>query len=380
MSLTVRALELRDFRNYPHLQLEALGGLTVFAGRNAVGKSNIIEAIQLMTALSSFRHAPADHLVREGCERGRVDLRLSDSARELDLSLLIEDGRKRYLLNGKGKRTTDLRALSPAVVFTPDDLELVKGSHGGRRTTLDALGAQLSSNHQVIRRDYENVVRHKNRLLKEEAPPALLDSIDEMVVTVGAQLTCYRMALAAKLAPLVAERYGSIASGRECVDLRYIPSWVSDDEQAAKLVGPAPAPDREAAREELRRALVRRRAEELARKRAVVGPHADKVELLIDGRAAAAFGSQGQQRALVLAYKLAEVALIEEMLGQRPLLLLDDVMSELDAARRAALVALIEDGTQTFITTANLAYFDEAALPAARIVNLPVEDGEGTML
>lgn len=380
MSLTVRALELRDFRNYPHLRLEGIGELTVFAGRNAVGKSNIIEAIQLMTALSSFRHAPADHLVREGCERGRVDLRLSDGARELDLSLLIEDGRKRYLLNGKGKRTTDLRALAPAVVFTPDDLDLVKGSHGGRRTALDALGAQLSSNHHVIRRDYENVVRHKNRLLKEEAAPALLDSIDEMVVTVGAQLTCYRMALAAKLAPLVAERYGSIASGKERVDLRYVPSWVSDDEQAAKLVGPAPAPDREAAREELRRALVRRRAEELARKRAVVGPHADKVELLIDSRAAAAFGSQGQQRALVLAYKLAEVALIEEMLGQRPLLLLDDVMSELDAARRAALVALIEDGAQTFITTANLAYFDEAALPAALIVNLPVEDGEGAML
>lgn len=395
MSLTIRSLELRDFRNYQCFALRDIGELTVFAGRNAVGKSNIVEAVQLVTALSSFRHAPTDHLVREGSGAAQVRARLSDGSRELDVELRIEEGRKRYLLNGKGKRTADLRLLAPAVVFTPDDLELVKGSHSGRRAALDALGSQLSSNHRIIKRDYENVIRHKNRLLKEGADGALLDSIDEMVVTVGAQLTCYRAALVQKLAPLLEERYAALSRGREHVGVRYVPSWEretddfeGDDALAAGgLVGSAFAPDgsdssgafgRDEARERLRCALDSRRVEEVARCRAVVGPHADKLELLIEGRPAGAFGSQGQQRTIVLAYKLAEVALVEEMLGQKPVLLLDDVMSELDEARRAALVELIEHGAQTFVTTANLAYFDDAAFAHARVVHLPlVQDEEG---
>lgn len=390
MSLTVRSLELRDFRNYQSLALRDLGEVTVFAGRNAVGKSNLMEAVQLVTALSSFRHAPAGHLVRDGAGAAQVRARLADGSRELDVALRIDEGKKRYLLNGKAKRAADLRLLAPAVVFTPDDLELVKGGHGVRRAALDALGSQLSANHQLIKRDYENVLRHKNRLLKDEADSALLDSIDEMVVTVGAQLTCYRAALAQKLAPLLAERYASLAAGREKVEVAYVPSWEqeglagADGGDALVLAGcdggtgrssrylAAPAFGRDAARERLRAALERRRSEELARRRSVVGPHADKLEVLIDGRPAGSFGSQGQQRTVVLAYKLAEVALVEDMLGQRPLLLLDDVMSELDSTRRAALVEMVDRSAQTFITTANLAYFDDAAFSCARVVNLPL--------
>lgn len=371
MSLLIQSISLEDFRNYRRFELADIGALTVIVGRNAVGKTNIIEAVQLLTALSSFRHPPAEHLVRQGAVRAAAGARLAGDGRQLEVSLSVEEGKKRYRLNDKPKRVVDLRGLVPAVAFTPDDLDLVKGGHAGRRQALDALGFQLSANHHVIKRDYEQVIRHKTRLLKDEAPDDLLASIDEMVVTCGAQLACYRAALFAKYAPLVCERYRSIAGRDEELFLAYVPSWEEHDPSQMRTFEFG----REEARARLKAALEQRRGEERSRHRALAGPHADKVEFFIDGRNATSFGSQGQQRSIVLACKLAEVALIEDMLQQRPILLLDDVMSELDAARRAELVHFVEGGMQTFITTTNLSYFEGSAFSHARIVRLP-QDGQ----
>lgn len=371
MSLVLGSFALRNFRNYKAFDLEEIGMLTVFVGPNAVGKTNIVEGIQLVTALSSFRHPSLDQVVRRGAESARVDARIGDGSRQLDLALLIEEGGRRYLLNGKPKRTADLKGLIPAVAFTPDDLELVKGSQSTRRSALDALGSQLSANHYLIKKDYEKVVRFKNRLLKEEAAPALVESIDESLLTAGAQLAWYRSSLFAKLAPLMAAQYASITGGRERLDAYYIPSWETCE-------GEKPATfsfTRDEARAQLAAALAARRADERARRRALVGPHADRIEFFIDGCNAAAFGSQGQQRSLVLAFKLAEVHLIQDILQQQPVLLLDDVMSELDADRRRALMGFVAGDIQTFITTTNLSYFDRDLLDRARVVKLPVDPG-----
>lgn len=367
MTLRIESLELRNFRNYEHARLDNLGDLTVLVGENAMGKTNIVEGVQLLTALTSFRHATIEQLIRHDCESARLSASISDGNRQLEMDLTLEGHGKKYRLNGKAKRPADLKGLVPSVAFTPDDLDLVKGSMTRRRTALDGLGSQVNKNYYVVRRDYEKVVRHKNRLLKEEASPALLDSINEMLITVGSQLTCYRVALFNRLRPHVVARYEGISRAREALGMDYLPSW-GDTPWSEPMIS------RETAREQLARALHERAGEESARKRAVVGPHADHITFTLDGQDASLYGSQGQQRSVVLSYKLAEASVIEEILEQKPVLLLDDVMSELDGARREALVAHIGEGSQTFLTTANLAYFDQEMLSRSDVRYLPLAD------
>lgn len=365
MTLRIESLSLRNFRNYGDVAIDDLGDITVLVGENAVGKTNLVEGIQLLTALASFRHGTTDQLIRHGEEQGRAAMRATDGNRRLDIELLLDGHGRKFRLNGKAKRPLDLKGLIPSVIFTPDDLDLVKGSNSGRRNALDALGSQVNKGYYTVRRDYEKVIRHKNRLLKEEADPALVAAIDEMVVTVGAQLTLYRMTLFARLRPHLVAKYEEIAQGRERLGALYIPSWSAGEEDVL--------PTRDTAREALARALHERAGEERRRGRAVVGPHSDQVLFTLDGEDASIYGSQGQQRSIVLAYKLAEAAVIEEILDQKPVLLLDDVMSELDGRRRSALVTAMEGGSQTFITTANIDYFDEAMLEKSKVIHLPLE-------
>ena len=382
MTLHIESLVFRNFRNYETLVLGGLGEITVLVGQNAIGKTNIIEGVQLLTALTSFRHATRDQLIRHGSESARLEAAVSDGNRALEITLALDDKSRKYQLNGKAKRPGDLKGLVPSVIFTPDDLDLVKGSMTGRRAALDTLGSQVNKNYYALRRDYEKVIRHKNRLLKDEADPALVEAINEMVVTCGAQLVCYRTALFGRLVPHMVEKYRQISQGREMLSAVYVPSWARAA-AAANAVVPSPASaapsseehtplQRDEAREALARALHERAGEERRRGRAVVGPHADEITFLLDSQDASLFGSQGQQRSIVLAYKLAEAVVIEEVLEQKPVLLLDDVMSELDGTRRAALVEAMERGSQTFITTANLAYFDRDMLNRSNVVSLPL--------
>lgn len=382
MTLHIGSLVFRNFRNYETLALGGLGEITVLVGQNAIGKTNIIEGVQLLTALTSFRHATRDQLIRHGSESARLEAAVSDGNRALEITLALDDKSRKYQLNGKAKRPGDLKGLVPSVIFTPDDLDLVKGSMTGRRAALDTLGCQVNKNYYALRRDYEKVIRHKNRLLKDEADPALVEAINEMLVTCGAQLVCYRTALFGRLVPHMVEKYRQISQGREMLSAVYVPSWARSAATANAAGGSpafvAPSPEehtplqRDEVREALTRALHERAGEERRRGRAVVGPHADEITFLLDGQDASLFGSQGQQRSIVLAYKLAEAAVIEEVLEQKPVLLLDDVMSELDGARRAALVEAMERGSQTFITTANLAYFDRDMLNRSNVVSLPL--------
>lgn len=363
MTLRITDISFQRFRSYERFALDDVGMLTVFAGPNAVGKTNIIEGIQLLTALTSFRNAPIRELVHYGDEAASIAALYTGDGRNLEVKLNLAEHSKRAALNGKAKRAADLKGLMPSVTFTPDDLDLVKGSMSKRRHALDALGSQLHKSYYLVQRDYEKVVRHKNHLLKEAPDPLMLASIDEMVVEVGSQLCCFRAALFERLVEPLERIYGEIAQGREQLHAVYAPSWVSEDDEPAPFT-------REQARTFLERNLARRREEEIRRGRALVGPQKDAIRLRIDGHDAASFGSQGQQRSIVLAWKLAEAATIEKMLEQSPVLLLDDVMSELDGARREALVTYIARDVQTFITTANLDYFDKDMLAKARVVEL----------
>lgn len=377
MSLKVQNIIFRNFRNYSELSLNNLGALTIFVGQNAIGKTNIIEGIQLLTALTSFRNPLLQQLIQQGKQESYIAAGVSDGSRELTIGLHIKEHSKKYVVNGKGKQTQELKGLLPSVSFTPDDLYLIKGSMSERRNALDVLGSQLSSNYYVIKKDYEKIIKHKNKLLKEEASDLLLDSIDETLVICGAQLSCYRSSLLSKLAPLCARSYEQIIPGGEELSVTYIPSW--EVKNSKKFSRPSSDINnneilqKETARELLQAALHGARSEERARKRAVIGPHADHINFTLNNLDATTFASQGQQRSIVLAYKLAEVQMIEDHLHQKPILLLDDVMSELDEQRRTSLVSFLMEDTQTFITTTNLQYFNDDLLQRAQIIQLPLE-------
>ena len=345
--------------------MDDIGPLTVFVGNNATGKTNILESIQLCTALNSFRNPSPDHLIRSGSSFARAVMNITDENRDLELVLNLEPGKRQYRLNGKKKSIVDLKGLLPAVIFTPDDLALVKKASSVKREAIDLLGSQLSRNYYIVKRDYEKVVRYKNRLLKEEADESLIESINETFVTCAAQLTCYRWALFARLAERIGFNYRQISNG-ETLGCFYQPSWG----EMTAIEGQEPLL-REYVREQLIEQLQKRKDEERARKKSVVGPHSDVVELRVNGSDIAHFASQGQQRSAVLAWKLAEVEIIRESLHKNPVLLLDDVMSELDSVRRNALVSFVEGSIQTFITTTNLQYFDKNLLSRARIIKLP---------
>ena len=344
--------------------LEQLGNLTIFVGKNAVGKTTVLEAIQLISALKSFRATQSSHLVKKGNNVAAVEAKISNSSRLLEEKMVVEEGKRKYYLNGKPKQIKDLKGMLPAVVFVPDDLGLVKGSNAQRRSSLDSLGTQLSKNFYAVKLDYQRLIKQKNQLLKDAVNKEYLASMNEVIAKVGAQYYVHRSVLCSKIKPYLEQYYSQISNGSERVELCYLPSWGTVEDSA----------NREHIQRLLQDSLDQREEEERARKKSVVGPHTDDIQFILDGENALHFASQGQQRSIVLAYKMAEASLIQEILGQKPLLLLDDVMSELDEHRRSCFVDFIGGKTQTFITTTNLSYFDDSLLKDAEVIKLPIED------
>lgn len=369
--LRIHSLRFNDFRSYEHFSLEDIGNLTVFIGPNASGKTNAMEGIQMLTAFESFRGAKSRELIRWGTSQASLQAHLLSSVRDLDVCCTVSSGRRECLLNGKHKSIQDMQGVLPSVVFSPDDLKLVKGAQSYRRAALDLLGCQLSRSYRILKRDYERLLRHKNTLLKNEADSVLLASVNEVMEDSAVQLYLYRSALFRNLSRRISQAYTSITQGQEDVEVGYIPSWEDKEtKQNAAFMSMDFNYTKEQAAEAFHGALFTRRNEEYARKRACVGPHADRIEFFINGKNAGLYASQGQQRSLVLAWKIAEVGLIREFMGVRPVLLLDDVMSELDVDRRHALIHLLHEDTQTFITTTDISFFKDDIMGRAHIVNL----------
>ena len=369
--LHLKAIHLGNFRNYDVFDYRNIGDLTIFTGPNAVGKTSIIEAIQLMTSLQSFRSTQTAQMVKWSEISSIVETHIVGDGRDLDLKLSIEDGHRRYELNGKKKSIQQLKGLLPAVIFTPDDLHLVKGSSSARRGSIDDLGSQLSKNFFSVKNDYAKLIKQKNQALKDAAEKAYIESINEVLLRVGAQLLAHRMVILGKVDPLLRYFYSAITGSNERVGIVYQPSWLSESEDGIWLY------EKQRCLDEYRKSLEENFNQERIRQRAIIGPHTDSIWFTIDARNAVHYASQGQQRSIVLAYKLAELAIIQDMLDQRPILLLDDVMSELDENRRNAFMTFISDDIQTFITTTNVDYFNSAIKEKACLVQLPANKIEG---
>ena len=359
MGLLVDSLELRDWRNFEHRDISFSPGMTVLHGHNAVGKTNTVEALQLLTAGVSFRKPRPVQLVREGCQSACATLNLRGDGRVVDVSCIVEGSRRKFRRNGKPCQSADVPESLMSVLFNPDDLAFVKRGASQRRDELDAFGRQANRGFAKVLAAYQRAVEQRNRLLKEDDPNlALLDAWDASVALGGATLLLARLRLFDRLVPKVCDIYAQICDGEElsCTyecTLGEDVSGMARDELTARFL------DR----------LANGRRDDLRRQQTLVGPHRDDLSFMLNGRDARTYGSQGQQRSVVLAWKMAEVGLAAEILGEQPLLLLDDVMSELDERRRAAVVGFVQGGIQTVVTTTNLGYFPPELLEASKVVS-----------
>jgi DNA replication and repair protein RecF len=370
--MRITALELHDFRSYGSWTLEPDPGLTILVGPNAAGKTNAVEAIRLLTTGGSFRRPRWEQLVRWGMPRARAALAAGEDGPTTDIVLDVrEDGTRSFTVNGKQVRSPSaIAGIVPSVVFTPDDLGLVKGSAERRRAEVDELGEQLSATYGRLRREYDRVVRQRNKLLKSEAPdPVQLEAWNAGLVELGSRLRMHRAGLVDKIAA-----HASAFHSRVCGDTLSV-RYMKGRRDAGTPVAAGTDPAAEAA--DLTHELCERRAEEVVRGVTLVGPHRDDIEFAIDGRPARAFASQGQQRTVVLAWKIAELHVVRDVARTSAVLLLDDVMSELDAERRRALTAEVGASAQTFITTTNTGYFDPGLLEKALVVRIGGEGSTG---
>lgn len=364
MTMYAHDLSVARYRSFDSYRLALSNGVTVLAGPNAAGKTNLIEALQLLTSGASFRHPTAAELVHDGACSCKVELRLEGDGRVLDMGLSVEDGKRSFSRNGKRCAASGVRGVLPSVLFCPDHLDMVKRGAIERRTALDDFGVQLSARYADLASAYGRCVSQRNALLKETwCCREMLGAWNESLARAASALLVHRLALLDRLSGHVRDAYGRVASG-ESAGVSYV-STLGD----LPRIG-----DRGELRgwayEHMLSALDEHADEEIRRGVTLVGPHRDEIEFSVAGRSARSFASQGQQRTLVLAWKVAEVAVARDILGTAPLLLLDDVMSELDAGRRGAFLQLIGDDIQTVITTTNLGYFTDELLDRAKVVSM----------
>jgi DNA replication and repair protein RecF len=364
--LRVDRLVLEDFRNYEREAIDFAPGLNLVIGRNAQGKTNLLEAVHCLGGLGSPRTSDAG-LVREGAQAALLHADVARGERSVHVDLEIRPGRGMRTLINKTPATGGraLKELVVAVFFGPDQLSLVKGSPEGRRRFLDELVVKLRPARDSVRREWERILRQRNALLRSAprsggANRAALQTLgvwDESFCRVGAGLSAARLESLGMLLPYARKRFEAVAGGGG-MELSYSSAWLEEGLAEEAVASPGSI-DEAVIREALERELEKARDKEMERGLSLVGPQRDDVMVrltsdegdagLLDART---FASQGDQRTCALALKLGEHDLLTDVLREEPLLLLDDVFSELDPSRRRWLADVVRSGGQTLLSSA----------------------------
>lgn len=341
--MILHSIQLQDFRSYEQAAFSFQPGVNILCGDNGKGKTNLLEAIWCLTGLRSWRCARKQELVRWEQSAALIQGKVEAHGRELLLKMqLPASGRSTVWVNGvKKQRQGELQEALQCVLFSPEDLLLIKGPAAGRRDFLNDALCQLRPRYGAILARYEKLLESKSKLLKQDTPPeeALIASFDAQLSLLGAELVGYRARLCRGLGEECPRLHSAISGGKEQLALEY---------HTVKTVSDPFAPVQEIVRQ-LSEHLQTHRQAELAVGQCLSGVHKDDVELFINGRSARAYASQGQTRSAALALKFGLRELFFRDGGEYPLLLLDDVLSELDAPRQA-FVASHAMGGQSIIT------------------------------
>lgn len=392
----LRSLYLKQFRNYGEQQVDLTAPKTILVGDNAQGKSNLLEAVELLSTLRSHRTSRDRDLVKDGSQIGQVTAHLEREIGPADLAIVLRaNGRRTVALNSQTlRRHLDFLGTLNVVQFSSLDLHLVRGGPEQRRHWLDSLLIQLEPVYAAILQHYNQVLRQRNALLRSQEvgarrqeagfdvgaqpnggrrqPEAAdfgenqqapnLDRIvnelavwDAQLAVAGTRVIRRRARVIQRLAPLANYWHHAISGSTEELTVNYLPNVPLEQDEPEIVQAAFLAKIKEKA------------IAEQYQHTTLVGPHRDEVEFTINQTSARQYGSQGQQRTLVLALKLAELKLIEEVIGEPPLLLLDDVLAELDLNRQNQLLDAIQDRFQTLITTTHLGSFDAQWLKSSQI-------------
>jgi DNA replication and repair protein RecF len=329
------------FRCLQQVQFAPSPRVNIIHGDNAQGKTSLLEAVLFAATSKSHRTTSEAELVGHDADGFQIRLHAARHDRDVQIEAIHWQGAKRFKVNGVTQtRISDILGKISLVLFTPEDISLIKGSATHRRRFLDMELSQLQQPYLHALQRYRQVLRQRNELLRTGHPEAaLLDVWDVQLVEYGARLMLERKAFLEELALFTEQAYGKIASG-ERLSVRYAPD-VADVEALAPT-------------------LARSRKSDLRRGITGHGPHRDDFEVLIDDRPARQYGSQGQQKSAALALKLAEMALIRQRTGEDPVLMLDEVLAELDESRAARLFDAIGPDVQCILTTTEPAHHQTA--------------------
>lgn len=353
--LRLLSVEFSRFRNLSHVSLSLSPRATIAVGDNGQGKTNLLEGIAFVATLKALRANRLAELVQFGEPDARVAAKFIIAGAEREVGVAVTHaGRTAYV---DGKRAPSLAAYfggAAVVTFTPDDLDSIKRGPEGRRTLLDRAVFNRFPTFLDESRAYLRALKNRNRLLKFRAADAEFEAWDDTLARLGARVWVRRRALLAEVASRATVAFGKLAHGALAAQFRYAPARgvaLANRDEATLTAA-------------LRDGLVAARPRDLERGFTSVGPHADDVDVTLGEHAARSFASQGQARSLILAWKLAEIENLKDALGYLPLLLLDDVSSELDPDRNAYLMAyLAESNAQTFLTTTAKSHVERAAGP-----------------
>lgn len=349
---------LRNFRSYPFLEVDFSPAVNVFLGENAQGKTNLLEAILMLALAKSHRTANDKDFINWHAEEAKMEGRVFRRGQSVPLELMITaKGKKAKVNHLEQKKLSQYVGNLNVVMFAPEDLSLVKGSPGVRRRFLNMEIAQMQPVYLHELSNYQRILQQRNQFLKaaqinKKTDPIMLEILNEQFAEIAIIITKRRKEFVEKLLRFSAPLHKQISRGLENLMIRYS---ASIDLQETE----------EQSRAHVLEKLQKNKKREFERGVTLVGPHRDDLHFYINEQDVQVFGSQGQQRTTALSIKLAEIDLLKEELGEYPVLLLDDVLSELDDYRQSHLLGAIEGKVQTFVTTTNISGIDHQTIKQA---------------
>lgn len=359
--MQLNTLGLKNFRNINEAYLQFSDNLNIFIGDNGQGKTNIIEAIHFLIEGESFRYGDNSTIIQFGYESAFVRTKLMNNNLDYQISLKISSQRKEILVNEK-KMATHLNPLPPIVLFSPESLSVIKESADERRKLIDQLISSISKNGKALTTDFKKALKTRNRLLKDISEGKThigigiqtLESLDEIYFKLAAQLTCQRIKHLTNIKPYIQDSLSKIESLNQKIDYDFT-YFISDQKIVENF-------------EENHFNLMKKRSLELRQVElnsgiSLVGPQKHDVIFLYNGNDSRFYCSQGQQRSIILAFKIAQIVYHHEVNGFYPVLLLDDVLSELDQNKQSSLVKTLNQiQTQTFLTSTNIGVLKQFSL------------------
>ena len=347
-------LKLNNYRNCENLELDFSNNKILIIGKNAQGKTNILESVYFLSHLKSPRTSNIKELLNFNADNFQINANVVKAETNIEMNLSYENSKKILKLNSLKTTPKNFKSAIKTVLFSTEDLLLLRGTPQDRRNWLDRAISQIYPAYDERLSKYDKIRIQKNNLLKQpEINFDLLDVYNQQLVITGANIILLRQKFLNELKEHAIIKHNNIAEF-ENFGLKYSVDMSNIDEIANYL----------------ETQLAERKAEEIARKQACVGPHRDDILFFINNTDATKFASQGQQRTIVLSLKLAEINLIKEKIGEFPILLLDDVLAELDDLRQNYLLKAIEDNTQTIITSVDTLLFDKSFLNNVKIYNI----------